>query len=189
MYAGRIAEIAPVDRLFARPCHPYTALLLAAVPRLDLKPKQLLATIEGKVPAAGDFSDGCRFADRCPLAGDRCRVDYLACLGIRDRGGPQALAGFEVIGQYPSVQGPTKQTAVQVSSATIDRQEGEGFVVFMRTPDLLAVRRINRDNIKLGGKDESTVNHDGACLETLTQMGVVGTQYLQSVHVLRIDLA
>jgi len=75
MYAGRIAEIAPVDRLFARPCHPYTALLLAAVPRLDLKPKQLLATIEGKVPAAGDFSDGCRFADRCPLAGDRCRVE------------------------------------------------------------------------------------------------------------------
>jgi peptide/nickel transport system ATP-binding protein len=73
MYAGRIAEIAPVDNLFARPCHPYTALLLAAVPRLDLKPKQLLATIEGKVPAAGDFGDGCRFADRCPLAAARCR--------------------------------------------------------------------------------------------------------------------
>jgi peptide/nickel transport system ATP-binding protein len=75
MYAGRIAEIAPVDDVFARPCHPYTALLLAAVPRLDLGPKQLLATIEGKVPAAGDFGDGCRFADRCPLADDRCRVE------------------------------------------------------------------------------------------------------------------
>ena len=75
MYAGRIAEIAPVHDLFARPCHPYTVLLLAAVPRLDLKPKQMLATIEGKVPAAGDFGDGCRFADRCPLAGDRCRVE------------------------------------------------------------------------------------------------------------------
>jgi peptide/nickel transport system ATP-binding protein len=75
MYAGRIAEIAPVDALFARPCHPYTALLLAAVPRLDLAPKQVLATIEGQVPAAGEFGDGCRFADRCPLAGDRCRVE------------------------------------------------------------------------------------------------------------------
>ena len=75
MYAGRIAEIASVDDLFVRPCHPYTALLLAAVPRLDLKPKQLLATIEGKVPAAGDFRAGCRFADRCPLARDRCRVE------------------------------------------------------------------------------------------------------------------
>jgi peptide/nickel transport system ATP-binding protein len=75
MYAGRIAEIAPVDDLFARPRHPYTALLLAAVPRLDLEPKQMLATIEGKVPAAVDFGNGCRFADRCPLAGDRCRVE------------------------------------------------------------------------------------------------------------------
>jgi peptide/nickel transport system ATP-binding protein len=75
MYAGRIAEIAPVDDLFARPRHPYTALLLAAVPHLDLKPKQLLATIEGKVPAASNFSAGCRFADRCPLARDRCRAE------------------------------------------------------------------------------------------------------------------
>jgi peptide/nickel transport system ATP-binding protein len=75
MYAGRIAEIAPVEALFARPCHPYTALLLAAVPRLDLKPKQLLATIEGQVPAAGEFGNGCRFADRCPLAEDRCRAE------------------------------------------------------------------------------------------------------------------
>jgi peptide/nickel transport system ATP-binding protein len=75
MYAGRIAEIAPVDALFARPCHPYTALLLAAVPRLDLEPKQLLATIEGQVPAAGEFGNGCRFADRCPLAEDRCRAE------------------------------------------------------------------------------------------------------------------
>jgi peptide/nickel transport system ATP-binding protein len=75
MYAGRIAEIAAVDALFTRPCHPYTALLLAAVPRLDVQPKHLLATIEGNVPAAGDFGDGCRFVDRCPLAGDRCRVE------------------------------------------------------------------------------------------------------------------
>jgi peptide/nickel transport system ATP-binding protein len=75
MYAGRIVEIAPVDAIFARPCHPYTALLLAAVPRLDLEPKQLLATIEGKVPAVGDFGGGCRFVDRCPLAGDRCHVE------------------------------------------------------------------------------------------------------------------
>src|SRR5262249_283360 len=75
MYAGRITEIAPVDGLFARPCHPYTALLLAAVPRLDLEPKQLLTTIEGQVPEAGDFGGGCRFADRCPVAGDRGRVE------------------------------------------------------------------------------------------------------------------
>jgi peptide/nickel transport system ATP-binding protein len=82
MYAGRIAEIAPVNELFAHPGHPYTALLLAAVPRLDLEPRQLLATIEGKVPAAGDFGDGCRFADRCPIAGDRCRIEEPALVEL-----------------------------------------------------------------------------------------------------------
>jgi peptide/nickel transport system ATP-binding protein len=75
MYAGRIAEIAAVDELFARPAHPYTALLLASVPRRDHQPKALLATIEGQVPSAGDFGAGCRFVDRCPLAGDRCRAE------------------------------------------------------------------------------------------------------------------
>jgi peptide/nickel transport system ATP-binding protein len=73
MYAGRIAEIAPVRDLFARPQHPYTALLLGSLPRGDLKPKQLLTTIEGSVPQAAEFGAGCRFAGRCALAADRCR--------------------------------------------------------------------------------------------------------------------
>jgi peptide/nickel transport system ATP-binding protein len=75
MYAGRIAEIAPVDNLFARPFHPYTALLLGSVPRRDLVPKEILATIEGSVPSPAEFGEGCRFADRCPFAGDRCRAE------------------------------------------------------------------------------------------------------------------
>ena len=72
MYAGRIAELAPVEALFARPYHPYTALLLASVPRLDAAPKADLATIEGSVPAPAEFGEGCRFAGRCPLADPRC---------------------------------------------------------------------------------------------------------------------
>jgi peptide/nickel transport system ATP-binding protein len=75
MYAGRIAEIAPVHDLFARPAHPYTALLLASVPRLDVAPKADLATIEGSVPFPSEFGDGCRFAGRCPLATDQCRSE------------------------------------------------------------------------------------------------------------------
>ena len=75
MYAGRIAEVAPVGGLFARPAHPYTALLLGSVPRRDLKPKELLTIIEGSVPSAAEFGAGCRFADRCPLAGDQCHLE------------------------------------------------------------------------------------------------------------------
>ena len=75
MYAGRIAETGPTTALFAAPGHPYTALLLAALPRLDDAPKSRLAVIDGQVPAAADFPAGCRFSTRCPLADDRCRAE------------------------------------------------------------------------------------------------------------------
>ena len=73
MYAGRIAEIAPVRDLFRQPAHPYTALLLASVPKLDHAPKADLATIEGSVPQPHEFGVGCRFVERCPLATQKCR--------------------------------------------------------------------------------------------------------------------
>src|SRR3954454_1478868 len=60
MYAGRIAESGRAEAVFARPRHPYTALLLAALPRLDDEPKSHLATIEGRVPAPSEFPPGCR---------------------------------------------------------------------------------------------------------------------------------
>jgi peptide/nickel transport system ATP-binding protein len=72
MYAGRIAEIGKVEAVFAEPRHPYTSLLLAAIPRLSDAPKSRLAVIEGSVPAPSDYGAGCRFAGRCPLADVRC---------------------------------------------------------------------------------------------------------------------
>ncbi len=72
MYAGRIAETGPTGQIFARPRHPYTALLLASIPRLTDVPKSALAVIEGRVPTPAEFGAGCRFASRCPLAEARC---------------------------------------------------------------------------------------------------------------------
>ena len=73
MYAGRIAEEAPVEPLFREPRHPYTHGLLASIPRLEGEPKTQLTTIPGAVPAIGELPPGCRFANRCALAQVLCK--------------------------------------------------------------------------------------------------------------------
>jgi oligopeptide/dipeptide ABC transporter ATP-binding protein len=72
MYAGRVVETAPVSELFAAPAHPYTAALLASVPRLDTPLAARLAGIEGQPPPPGTEADGCAFAPRCPAAFETC---------------------------------------------------------------------------------------------------------------------
>ncbi len=65
MYAGRIVEEAPVERLFAGPAHPYAQGLLGALPPLD-GPRRRLAAIPGGVPEPWAMPRGCAFAPRCP---------------------------------------------------------------------------------------------------------------------------
>jgi len=71
MYAGQIVEQARANELFARPEHPYTAALLAALPDLDdaAARERRLAAIPGRPPDLIDPPSGCRFAARCPYAG------------------------------------------------------------------------------------------------------------------------
>jgi peptide/nickel transport system ATP-binding protein len=74
MYAGKVVEEAPVDRLFGNPAHPYTQGLIRSIPRIDLaaERKQRLETIAGSVPKLVNPPVGCRFAPRCHLAIDEC---------------------------------------------------------------------------------------------------------------------
>jgi oligopeptide/dipeptide ABC transporter ATP-binding protein len=74
MYAGRIVEEADVRTLFRAPSHPYTAGLLASMPRID-RTVDTLHPIEGAVPAPGDVLPGCAFAPRCRHADDLCRSE------------------------------------------------------------------------------------------------------------------
>ena len=71
MYGGRVMETGPTDAIFAKPSHPYTTGLLAAVPRLDIV-QDALATIPGDPPDLTNLPPGCPFMPRCPLARDAC---------------------------------------------------------------------------------------------------------------------
>lgn len=67
MYAGRIVEKAPVERLFQVPQHPYTRGLLSSIPRArGIRGKEKLTSIEGTVPNLARLPPGCAFAPRCP---------------------------------------------------------------------------------------------------------------------------
>ncbi|MEP5728083.1 MAG: ABC transporter ATP-binding protein [Sulfitobacter sp.] len=74
MYMGKIVEYADRLSLFNNPLHPYTAALLSAVPSVDKKRRAAIKRIliPGDPPDPLDLPKGCRFANRCPVAQDRC---------------------------------------------------------------------------------------------------------------------
>jgi peptide/nickel transport system ATP-binding protein len=89
MYLGRIVEFAPAAQLFARPRHPYTRMLLDAVPDLGMSGKPR-TPVAGEVPNPLAPPPGCPFHPRCPHANERCRVevprfiDGVACHGVEE---------------------------------------------------------------------------------------------------------
>ncbi|MFP3388163.1 ABC transporter ATP-binding protein [Brevibacillus sp. SIMBA_040] len=71
MYAGQVVEEAEVEKLFETPKHPYTVGLLGSIPDMDVE-QEYLFTIGGTVPSPGQMPVGCRFAERCNKAFDKC---------------------------------------------------------------------------------------------------------------------
>src|SRR3954469_25805622 len=74
MYLGRLVELAPARDIFDRPRHPYTRMLLDAVPDLEMTGRQRKA-IEGEIPNPVNPPRGCAFHPRCPHANARCREE------------------------------------------------------------------------------------------------------------------
>ena len=87
MYAGRKAEEAPVDELFAHPQHPYTIGLLGAIPRPyeGEGARGRLQEIPGRVPSLRELPAACAFADRCPRADELTRSQVPPLREIRPR--------------------------------------------------------------------------------------------------------
>jgi peptide/nickel transport system ATP-binding protein len=93
MYLGRMVEIAPTPQLFGRPRHPYTRMLLEAVPDLSIAGKERIA-VAGEVPNPLDPPTGCAFHPRCPWTNDRCRREAPA-LKVSADGGAVACHAIE----------------------------------------------------------------------------------------------
>lgn len=74
MYAGKLVETGDVYQIFENPTHPYTRLLMKALPRIR-KHEGALETIPGSVPKLIGNIKGCRFANRCPNASEICKKE------------------------------------------------------------------------------------------------------------------
>ena len=75
MYVGRIVETAPTTALYARPRHPYTEALLAAVPKPDPALRDQTSAPSGEIADPANPPPGCAFHPRCPYAVERCRTE------------------------------------------------------------------------------------------------------------------
>ena len=93
MYLGRLVEWAETQTLFENPRHPYTRMLLDAIPDLEMSGRQRIP-VAGEVPSPINPPSGCAFHPRCPHAEDRCRAEaplaqnydgvYVACHGVAE---------------------------------------------------------------------------------------------------------
>lgn len=86
MYLGQCVETCETDELFTHPMHPYTQALLAAIPKPSIRNQQELVTLKGEVTSPINPKPGCRFADRCPMASDKCRAEEIKLRDISGNG-------------------------------------------------------------------------------------------------------
>jgi peptide/nickel transport system ATP-binding protein len=96
MYLGRIVELAPTRQLFVQPRHPYTRMLLDAVPDLELTGKPRTA-VAGEVPNPLDPPTGCAFHPRCPWANERCRREVPALKPVAGAAAALAVAACHAV--------------------------------------------------------------------------------------------
>ena len=75
MYLGRLCEVGPSAQLFEKPAHPYTALLIEAIPVPDPEVRPTEGVAVGEPPSPMAPPSGCRFRTRCPRADARCAAD------------------------------------------------------------------------------------------------------------------
>ncbi|MGV3652028.1 MAG: ABC transporter ATP-binding protein [Devosia sp.] len=85
LYLGRLAEVADAADLFSNPRHPYTRMLLDAVPDIEMTGRRR-KKVEGEIPSPINPPPGCAFNPRCPFANERCRTEVPKVLPFGTHG-------------------------------------------------------------------------------------------------------
>ena len=104
MYLGRVVEEGPVETVFRDPQHPYTQVLVSAVPVPRVHGRKPRMVLQGEVPSPVDPPPGCHFHTRCPFAIARCRAEVPA---LRDIGGGRKAACHLLAGESDPVRPAT----------------------------------------------------------------------------------
>jgi peptide/nickel transport system ATP-binding protein len=116
MYAGRLVEEAPTPKIFARPLHPYSAHLIASLPRLGDDARK--TGLKGAPPNLADPPAGCRFHPRCPLAIPVCSETVPPLEELEP--------GHRVACHVAKARADASQPAVFVPSPRRGEGQGEG---------------------------------------------------------------
>lgn len=179
MYAGKVAEQAPVRELFTSPRHRYTQALFDALPERAAHAGRPLATIPGLPPTLTAPPPGCRFAPRCAYADDTCRAQEPPLLTVEtDGSGPPLRTGAHTYACFHPAE-PDTQAAAADESAPVTAPDvpapGEADV-------LLELDAVRKDYPLHGGpftrrKDRRTVSAVAGVSLTVRRgetFGVVG---------------
>lgn len=102
MYLGRIVEQGSVEEIFARPAHPYTRLLIAAIPQFD-NPEVIREPIRGEAPSPLAPPPGCAFAPRCPYAQQRCHQTLPPTHNFSDYHQIECHFPYEVMAHHDTI--------------------------------------------------------------------------------------